>query len=854
MSVHAGALPPDAGTRAPGGGPVAGRRARWRSIDPALLATMGGAAIVIAIVLRRALLGEVLFRRDVHLMWYTQVEALVRAVTAGEWPLWNPDIGFGQPLWADANTQVLYPPTWLNLLLRPWRYYALFVAGHLLLAAAGARALGRGLGLRPHGAAAAGLLWVASGPLLSASEVWNQLAGAAWMPWALLAGVRTLQTGRTRWAVAWGACVAAQVLAGSLEAALLGAAGIIGYAIAARGWRSGAAEAVSGSSPPRLPEQAMVLARGVGLAMVVALGLCAGQWLPSLFAAAESGRAHLAEGARGFWSVHPIGLVQLFFPLAADDLRLRPQAAAILFGALDPLLPSLYLGLATVPLAGAALAGPRRRPALWLLAGFAGALGLALGEHAPFQALLNTMLPPLRALRYPVKAMTAAGLCWALLGGLGVEVWWSPPAAFPRRRWVLLVAAPVVVLATLAVGGVVAIVRWPDAIASKVIEPGSPLPFDRLLAPARARLGGAALAGLAMGSLAFFRPRASVSARRRVAAAAVAVAVADLTVAHAGLVSTAPRALFTYRTPVLEAARPPDHGRLYAYDYFAPGRSAAYLGRLDPFKIVRAPEGWSVPAATALSMRLSLFPPSAAPWGIAGSFDNDTPGIAPHRAAGLRDALLGRELTPGHARLLALGAVSRVAARHERGLEGLPLLAAADALLPEPLRVRAVPEARPRAYAVPARAATVLADDSEALAALLDPAFDPARGVVLAEADVPSGESTAPPSGFTSAVRIDHVGADRVRLEADSSEAAYVVLVDAWTPGWTARVDGREAAVHRANVAFRAIAVPAGRHAVELRYRAPGLALGLALSAATTLLAAALALPRGGAAPRASGR
>src|SRR6185436_376453 len=174
--------------------------------------------------------------------------------------------------------------------------------------------------------------------------------------------------------------------------------------------------------------------------------------------------------------------------------------------------------------------------------------------------------------------------------------------------------------------------------------------------------------------LALLRLRSRPSSGR-MAVAAAAVAVADLTFAHASLVPTAPRTLYTYAPPALEAARPPDHGRLYAYHYFAPGRSAAYLSRLDPFAIARAPEGWSLPAATALSMRLSLFPPSAAPWSVAGSFDNDTPGIAPYRSAGLRDALLGRELTPGHSRLLVLGAVSRVAARHERGLEELPLLA-----------------------------------------------------------------------------------------------------------------------------------------------------------------------------------
>jgi hypothetical protein len=292
------------------------------------------------------------------------------------------------------------------------------------------------------------------------------------------------------------------------------------------------------------------------------------------------------------------------------------------------------------------------------------------------------------------------------------------------------------------------------------------------------------------------------------------------------LVPTAPRALFTFRPPLADAARPPDHGRLYAYDYFIPGRSVAHLSRVEPFAIARAPRDWTVAAATALSMRMSLFPPTAAAFGIAGSFDHDTPGIAPWRSAALLDALLGLEGTPSHVRLLQLGAVQRVIALHAAGLESLPLLATGDALLPEPVRVMAVPGARPRAYAV--GSARVIPGDAEAMRALLDPDFDPARTVVLAG---PEGSTVAGSPGFEAAVHVDQIGADRVHLDADMSHEGYVVLADAWAPGWTARVDGRETRVERANVGFRAVAVSAGHHDVDLRYRPPGLAPGLAISA-----------------------
>jgi len=56
--------------------------------------------------------------------------------------------------------------------------------------------------------------------------------------------------------------------------------------------------------------------------------------------------------------------------------------------------------------------------------------------------------------------------------------------------------------------------------------------------------------------------------------------------------------------------------------------------------------------------------------------------------------------------------------------------------------------------------------------------------------------------------------------------------------GWRATVDGEPAALLRADGRHRAVAVPAGRHAVTFRYEPPGLWPGVAL----TLLSATIVL------------
>lgn len=91
--------------------------------------------------------------------------------------------------------------------------------------------------------------------------------------------------------------------------------------------------------------------------------------------------------------------------------------------------------------------------------------------------------------------------------------------------------------------------------------------------------------------------------------------------------------------------------------------------------------------------------------------------------------------------------------------------------------------------------------------------------------------------------RIERHGADRVMISAESDRGGYLVLTDAWFPGWTASVDGRETRVERADHAFRAVKLGPGRHDIEFRYAPTSVRLGLALSALAAVVTGALAWP-----------
>lgn len=58
-----------------------------------------------------------------------------------------------------------------------------------------------------------------------------------------------------------------------------------------------------------------------------------------------------------------------------------------------------------------------------------------------------------------------------------------------------------------------------------------------------------------------------------------------------------------------------------------------------------------------------------------------------------------------------------------------------------------------------------------------------------------------------------------VTLEVESSEHGVLVLHDIYYPGWEATVDGERRPVLRANLLFRGVEVPAGKHRVEFAFR-----------------------------------
>ena len=77
---------------------------------------------------------------------------------------------------------------------------------------------------------------------------------------------------------------------------------------------------------------------------------------------------------------------------------------------------------------------------------------------------------------------------------------------------------------------------------------------------------------------------------------------------------------------------------------------------------------------------------------------------------------------------------------------------------------------------------------------------------------------------------IDSYRLNDVAVTVETPGPALVRLADLWYPDWVATVDGRPAAILKADYLLRAVAVPAGHHRIEFHYRSKAVRNGLAVT------------------------
>jgi hypothetical protein len=755
-------------------------RLRWISLSLYLL--LPGSLVYSAVGS-----GQVLYGTDAVAGLYHVRGAIARAFAEGRLPVWEPHVMAGHPLLAAAHGAVLYPPTWLLLVLSVGSFWTLTQFAHLALAGIFARAwLRRGLGIGEGGAILGGLLFQLSGFIVSHLYLGhiNHVWAYAWIPALLWRVERFLDAATMKRGILISVVFAMLVLAGMppyvFYTGLILLARLVHVVV----------------TGPRTRKDRVI---GVGWAaawLVLGLLLCAPQILSTIELTGQAQRT--AINAYDFvttFSLAPINLVAFLAPTFFGDAREAPVWS---HGAVWE--SSGFVGLAGLALAGLGAAGRHPQRRLWVGIAIAGVL-LALGRHSPVFTACFHLVPGMNLFRAPARYLLLFAVAVTALAAMGFDRILKGDETLRRHTFWVAGAAGVLLLAA-------------SGLRLSLGSEDSPVPgwwtvlVEREKVEFKAEDGGDA-------------PPASrsMAARSLVWASLCAAGVA------AGLVAR--------RVPSAAALALLLLGELWIYN------SRYFVGHS------REDMEWP-PEFVSMVRNHPRYP-----FRLVTVSPEQTPAIGMSQLAGIDhlggyDAMMLRRYTELMNVARGLPA-SHVMAAMVRARPGplFDLMGARVWIVPGPRQeppgwtalgalpsgvVYDNPKALPRAFLV--GRSVVIESSGERLKFLSEPSFDARRVVVLES----SRETPlAGPEEVGGAVQLVSMESGSYALQVECPVAALLVLTEAWYPGWTVQVDGAPGDLLRADHLIQAVQLPAGKHQVRFFYRPRFLGLGFTLAAAAAL-------------------
>jgi hypothetical protein len=114
----------------------------------------------------------------------------------------------------------------------------------------------------------------------------------------------------------------------------------------------------------------------------------------------------------------------------------------------------------------------------------------------------------------------------------------------------------------------------------------------------------------------------------------------------------------------------------------------------------------------------------------------------------------------------------------------------------------------------------VVTNDEIALKTIGDPAFDPLKTVMVADANVPApapGDAAQPPG----LVEITSYKPKHIELKADAKVPSVLLLTDKYNTKWQVEVDGKPAQLLRCDFILRGVRLDAGSHKIVMRFEPP---------------------------------
>ncbi len=173
---------------------------------------------------------------DLYSYFFPQKAVFADQLGAGEWPLWNPLVGFGYPSLAESQTGVCYPPNWpLYRLLNLNTAYNVSQLSHYVAAFVFTWLLMRRLDLSGWGATLAAVVFVYGWFPPRICLEWA-IIGGVYLPLSLWCVESYLQTHRQRWLLLLTAALALHMLSGHFNLAFITQLTLVLYTVLRVSW------------------------------------------------------------------------------------------------------------------------------------------------------------------------------------------------------------------------------------------------------------------------------------------------------------------------------------------------------------------------------------------------------------------------------------------------------------------------------------------------------------------------------------------------------------------------------------------------------------------------------------------
>jgi hypothetical protein len=711
--------------------------------------------------------------------FYAFFRFLALALHSGELPFWNPFHYSGHPSIADPQSLILAPGfvLWALFDASPSLHtFDVLVSAHLLAGGLALAVIGWRANWSATACVLAAVLFMYGGPAAGRLQHTGLILAYGLFPVALLLLQLALDRRSMLIAITFALTAAILVLNRNQVSLLFGLALVVVLI----------GEIVSAERPWRYLRQRLPAIATMGM---VGFVLVAAPILLTVQFAVLSNRPLESLDTALYGSLHPANFAQFAvadifrshhedyfgpFELTAPEVALTDDSFNYMFVGSTALVLVLWFGMA-----GGALFRRGRR----LLTGILlASLAFALGRYTPLFALMYQWVPGVDMFRRPVDGDFLLLAALAPLVGCLLTDYVREGAPRTRLIWRLAVAA--VAIAAVAYGVMFAARTGHERAALIEVLKTLPIAIGVILVLALAR---------------------SPRMRRMAAVLVTAVAIGELLWWNAAFrLNAEPRSLYA----ALDTPEPADAKVIDFIDRALRERHAAgerprieVYGMGGPWQNLAMTRGFEAdngynPLRIGLYDR--LVSPGESNWlmvlrEFSPTFDGYNCALA--RALGLEYVVLGRPIEE---------------------MPHLPHPPTAEMIMAGPRAwIYRLPNPMPRltfsrrVIVADARATTAdghLIESPSPDRVLIDSATPPARSYPA------GGDARA------GAAKIVAWHFDRVEIETESDEGGVLALHDPYYPGWVATIDGRAAPILRADILFRGVEVPAGRHRIVFRF------------------------------------